>query len=337
MNSISFNCYQDAIMLTEEARLLVQKMDKYDDEEQIHLDVGDERKEDSVRLARNVYLRALNIFESVSGWCNEDVAKVYYELGWLEYDYAANYERALGYLLQSLRISHQLYDENDWRTDNNDHHDDDDEHYQNPVTMVVLDDIQDLLDDMGYDEEHANKVFHSWELQDQAEDLLKNTDETREESALSLDYRTPSPALALYKQALQELPITTGGGLELERAYIYGRMARLASKQHFSEDAMSYYCSALMRLPNWLQRDHPTIRTLIKESRVVAKEQLTPICGTRRSDMVLEPIDQGQEEEGSQIVLLGQRRQLLRTNKSSRDSFTLRRHSYPAEIRVANE
>jgi hypothetical protein len=96
--------FQDAIMLTEEARLLIRKVEDDNDERQ---------RKDSIQLARSLYLRALNIQEAISGWCNEDTARIYYELGWLEYEHAMNYKRALGYLLQSLRISHQIYGNDD--------------------------------------------------------------------------------------------------------------------------------------------------------------------------------------------------------------------------------
>jgi tetratricopeptide (TPR) repeat protein len=243
--------YQDAIMFTEEARLLIRKVEDDDNDER--------QRKDYIRLARSLYLRVLNIQEAISGWCSEDTARIYYELGWLEYEHAMNSDRALGYWLQSLRISYQIYGNDD------------------PATLVILDDIQDLLEDMNLDNEYANRVFRSWELQDQAEEAWEDRErETRDDDERSsLDYRIQSPVLEFYQQALDQLPME----LELERAVIYCRMASFASQQRFSEDALSYYCSALMRLPNWLSHDHPRVRAITKESRQVAREQLTPICG----------------------------------------------------------
>jgi tetratricopeptide (TPR) repeat protein len=266
MENITNFDYQDAIMLTEEARLIIRKMLQAEDDKENN-EIDARQRNAYIRIAHSLYLRALNIQEAVSGWCHEDTARIYYELGWLEYDQTMNFERALAYLLQSLRISHQIYG---------------DDH---PATLVVLDDVQDLLEDMDLDNEYVNRVFRSWELQDQAEDIWQDKEQERrddddDEAQLSSQFSavqtTQSPVLDLYHQALDQLPLE----LDLERALIYRRMASFAaSQQRFGEDALSYYCSALMRLPNWVSPDHPEIRAITREARQVTEEQLTPICG----------------------------------------------------------
>ena len=280
MNSDTFHSYHDAIMLIEEARILARKMELQDDESY------DERTNDveSIRLTRELYLRALSIQENLSGWCNDDTGRIYYELGWFLYD-NDEYDHALTYLLQALRSSHQLYDDMN----------EDEKHH--PATKIILDDIQDLLEDMDMDEEHANQVFESWELQSQAEDILvgRNQVDARDDAPnSSLDCRCPSPALLLYQQALDKLPTLIGFGLE--RAYIFRRMAAIATAQHEWEDAVGYYYSALIRLPNWLYEDHPTIRTIKKETEILVRHRLTTICNGRQHAVMLVPAVSREEE-----------------------------------------
>jgi tetratricopeptide (TPR) repeat protein len=192
--------------------------------------------------AHSLYLQALTIQESFVGWCHEETARTYHQMGWLAYN-DENYPRALGYLLQSLRISHRIYGE--------DH----------PSTSLLLDDIQDLLEDMKLETEYGNRIFESWALQDEANDLLDEDDKHCED------------ALELYRQALEHLPAE----VELERAHIFCQIASLMRREQHIEEALSYYCQALMIFPKWLSPSfHPRIVATRKQSHEVAAK-LTPI------------------------------------------------------------
>jgi hypothetical protein len=196
--------------------------------------------------AQSLYLQALTIQESFVGWCHEETARTYHQMGWLAYN-GQNYPRALGYLLQSLRISHRLYGE--------DH----------PSTILLLDDIQDLLEDMKLETEYGNRIFESWALQDEAEDLMEEDDNHCED------------AIKLHRQALELLPTE----VELERAQIYCQIASLLGRERHIEQAVSYYCQALKIFPKWLSpSSHPRILATRKQAHEVAPAKLTPIGDT---------------------------------------------------------
>jgi tetratricopeptide (TPR) repeat protein len=144
-----------------------------------------------------------------------------------------------------------------------------------------MDDIQDLLEDMELETEYGNRIFESWALQDEADDLLDEDDKRCED------------ALELYRQALEHLPAE----VELERAHIFCQIASLMKREQNIEDALSYYCQALMIFPKWLSpSSHPRIlatRTQSHEVTTIRKQshelaaKLTPIGSTASRPLLL--------------------------------------------------
>jgi tetratricopeptide (TPR) repeat protein len=193
------------------------------------------------QTTQSLYQSALSIQESIVGFYHEDTARTYHQMGWLAYT-SQNYHRALSYLLQSLKISYFLHGEN------------------HPATIFLLDDVQDLLEDMNLETEYANQIFESWTIQEEADDLLHENDNN--------DYG----ALELYEKALELLPLD----MELERAHVYCQIASILRRDRQAEQALSFYCQALMIFPKWLPSTHIRIVNTRKASYEVGTE-VTPI------------------------------------------------------------
>jgi tetratricopeptide (TPR) repeat protein len=193
--------------------------------------------------AQSLLQSALSIQESIVGFYHEDTARTYHQIGWLAYT-SQNYHQALSYLLQSLKISYFLNGE--------DH----------VATIFLLDDVQDLLDDMNLETEYANQIFESWTLQEEADALLLHENNDNNDGA----------ALELYKKALELLPLD----MDLERAHVYCQLASLLRRVGQTEQALSFYCLALMIFPKWLPSTHIRIVNTRKASHQVGKE-VTPM------------------------------------------------------------
>jgi tetratricopeptide (TPR) repeat protein len=202
---------------------------------------NDDDDDDTVcSQAQSLLQSALSIQESIVGFYHEHTAQTYHQMGWLAYT-SQKHHQALSYLLQSLKISYFLNGE--------DH----------AATIFLLDDVQDLLDDMNLEAEYANQIFESWTLQEEADALLhENSDH--------------NGALELYKKALELLPLD----MELERAHAYCQLASILRRVRQTEQALSFYCLALMIFPKWLPSTHIRIVNTRKASHQVGKE-VTPI------------------------------------------------------------
>jgi tetratricopeptide (TPR) repeat protein len=157
---------------------------------------------------------------------HEDTARTFYLTGWFSYN-SQNVPVALTYMCKSLRISHRL---------------DGDDHPSS--TLLDLDDIRYLLEDMNLGIDCANRIFHSWELRDKANEL---------------QISDPNHcAMGLYQEAPYILPME----LELERATVFCKLASILKRKRQTEQALSYFSRALMILPDWLSSTHPRILSI---------------------------------------------------------------------------
>lgn len=201
---------------------------------------------------------ALCLQEETTGglFYNEGTARIYYSIAWYHYEHLNDYSAALTYFLQCLRISFELYGE---------------EHVN---TQIILDDIRDLLEeDLQLDSaDYLNPVFESWALQDDAADLRTNNKKQWSDDDDCRDDDEIREEEELLQEALTLLPWE----LDLERAAVYIMLAELAERQSQAELALSYYCQALMIMPQWLTNSHPRVNTVKKQSHQVVAS-LTPV------------------------------------------------------------
>eukprot|EP00934_Nitzschia_sp_Nitz4_P007690 Nitzschia sp. Nitz4//scaffold5_size260463//69543//70331//NITZ4_000960-RA/size260463-processed-gene-0.120-mRNA-1//-1//CDS//3329555274//7680//frame0 len=205
--------------------------------------------EDAPLEAQPLYLHALSSLEQKHGYYSDEVALVFHLLAWFHYN-LGDHSHALAYFLQSLRISCQLHGEDA------------------PCTQAILDDMDDLLDDTSMEPEVVEQVFQSWVHQAHAIKLA---------SSSRIDKNNDKTIQDCYLKALNCLPES----FELERSLIYVALADLARCRRKTEEALSWYCKALLVLPQYLSKEHPRVLSVQKRSREVAR-QLTPMIPSRR-------------------------------------------------------
>lgn len=165
-------------------------------------------------------------------------------MGWLFY-LQKEYNQALVFLRQTWRISYYIYGNNAG------------------VTLVVLDDIQDVLQDQGLSSSqillYCQAMARSFFQEQEADDLLEND--------------RPHPALQIYQRILTRTEHPSGL-LEAQLQYKIGSILR---KQGQSEQALSCYCRALMTFQSILGKDHPSTLNARNLSAVVAKTEIVPM------------------------------------------------------------
>ena len=194
------------------------------------------------KAAKSLLHHALCLQEQAGGYYNEGTSRVYFLMAWHHYE-RKHFLAALTYFLQCLRISIELYG------------------LEHCTTQLVLDDIRDLLEDMNLNEDCVNPVFDSWTLQDMALDG-ENDHETK----------TNGRTEEYWQKALHLIP----ADLDLERARIFIHLAQIYQKKSQTEQALSYFCQALMILPRWYKQDHPQLISLKNQAQHVASS-LTPM------------------------------------------------------------
>jgi tetratricopeptide (TPR) repeat protein len=195
------------------------------------------------------YQLALCLQEMKTGFYSSGTCQVHHVLAWHFYR-RNNFSCALTHLLQCLKISMDLdyycYNIGGGTKDS-------------MMTLVIMDDIQDVLHDMQLTNDFVNRVIHSWDLQDEATEAYR----ANQGSVLgSLEEER------ILRRALATVPIE----LDLEQAGIYARLAHVAIRQGQYERALNYYRKALRILPQWLTNDHPQVVRLTKEAQIISNQ-----------------------------------------------------------------
>jgi hypothetical protein len=235
--------------------------------------LGDERSPMGPQQ-ESIYQKALCLQETVAGYFSEGTCHIHRILAWHFYQ-RDNYPCALTHFLQSLKISMEL----DYRSRI---FDDPSSDLDSLLTLVIMDDIQDVLEDMQLPNDFVNRVIHAWDLQDEATEKQANRESSPQDPETIHSSTTEEERIL--QQALALLPIE----LDLERAGVYTRLAHAARRQEEFEQAMSYYRQALMILPQWLTPDHPQIVRLIRETHLLASNKKTiPVMTTTIDRLVM--------------------------------------------------
>lgn len=195
------------------------------------------------KAAKALLHHALALQEESGGYYHEGTSRVYFVMAWYHYE-KKQFLPALTYFLQCLRITLQIYGEEDC------------------TTQLLLDDIHDLLEDINLSEECIRPVFASWRLQDMA--LLHREHKKHGTTTMTTEQ--------YWQRALDLIP----ADLDLERATICIHLGQVHQKNNQTELALSYYCQALLILPRWYHQDHPQLVSLRNQAQQVASS-LTPM------------------------------------------------------------
>ena len=230
----------------------------------------------------SIYQQALCLQETTTGFYSEGTCHIHRILGWHFYQ-RDNYSCALTHFLQSLKVSMEL----DYRgaSNVNEDHDNDNRpphaHVDSFLTLVIMDDIQDVVEDMQLSNDFVNRVLHSWDLQDEVTEQQGHWDSSPQDpDTIHSSLADADAEETILQQALALLPLE----LDLERASVYTRLAHVAIRRLEWEQAMTYYRQALMILPQWLTPDHPQIVRLIRETHLLDSHKRTPPIMTTTTD-----------------------------------------------------
>jgi tetratricopeptide (TPR) repeat protein len=204
---------------------------------------------DNCKQATLLFLVALRIRESFLGLYHQDTAEVYYDIGWTYYEHG-ELDDAMIFLQQAWRIAEHVYGE------------------KHGVTLLVLDDLRDVLEENGYEDLgidiYFSQVSQSRTLSHQAIESAQNGHIQK--------------AIHFSQQALIALPPSKNPNDQLlEAADIRRQLGSLVRKQGDAEGALSYLCQSMLAYQSILGPKHATTKQTRRLVEQVAQREITPI------------------------------------------------------------